>query len=535
VSSVPTGMISSPPLGVWHRLGLLSRHGSLRDMDPGDLVGKLDEVGIARHHYGLARAVGSWQQGDVPPGVALALWFLRLAQHADGGFGRFFLAAPEDTGPTIRYIQLAVAYGETMSGDEHLARAVGWLLKCQQPDGSIPANLGFGYGEAGTTARAVRALQRIDDPEVAECVDRMCEYLLRAVVLQESGVAWTYSKVERIPVTGATSLAALALLERGVQSDVPFEACRYLRSCQAPTGGWAEVPGHSPTIHNSFNVLRTLFATEGSELVQQGFVESRDRAARWLLNLLGRQRARSVSDAAFGLRLCVTLDLLGRREAHQLGRFLSRRLDYCLSDSADLYADTEITAIALAECAQALRPPTNRPVGPWAWLWALPPTPPPFLRHSSYFYDLLYSASRRRVWVRCVDFLARMRLAEAFVALLLGMVVSLGTVDDRVIAAYVSHQSGWRAVFVLLAESALLLGWMLIKVAIRRTIRGILTGTLASVLVSVAILVFLTATISSRLSAANLVVLQALVIDVIAFTADSSGLLNRLFARPERT
>jgi hypothetical protein len=520
---------------VWHRLSLLSRRGSLRDIDPGDLVGKLDEVGIARHHYGLARMIGSWQRADVPPVCGLALWFLRLGQHDDGGFGRFFQAAPEDTGPAIRYIELAGRHGETIASDEHLAQAVCWLLKCQQPDGSVPANLGFGHGEAGTTARAIRALRSFDDPDTAECVDRMCEYLLRTAILQENGVAWSYSAVERVPVTGATSLAAVALVEQGIRSDVPFEACDYLRCSQASTGGWAEVPGHPPTIHNSFNALRALLTAEAAGLAMPDVAASRDRAATWLLELLSRQRTRSISDAAFGLRLCVLLDLLQHREAHRLGRFLLRRLDYCLSDSADLYADTEVMAIALSECAQALGPPSSQEVEPWAGLWTLPPTPPPFLRQSTYFYDLFYSVSRRRTWVRCVDFSARTRLAEAFVALLLGMVVSLGTVDDRVIAAYMTNQSGWRALSILTAEAGLMLGWILIKVVARRTVRGVLLGTVASVLVSLAILVFLTVPVSSALSVAALILLQALVIDVAAFTADSSGLLSRLFARPERT
>ncbi|MGH4017571.1 MAG: hypothetical protein ACRDSL_27345, partial [Pseudonocardiaceae bacterium] len=210
---VATGLVSTPVPGAWRRLGLISNDGLLSGLDERQLVGQLEELGIPRHHYGVVRAVQSWQRAAVPPDVAFALWLLRECVPEQNGLPRRRGAEVEDTGPTIRYLQLALAAGESAETDPAIPLLAAWLAECQLDDGSVPANLKVAHGEAGTTARAMRVLSRICDDRLQESVEQMRRFLVDCCIPAAGGWAWSYGREESTPVTGATSLAGLALLE----------------------------------------------------------------------------------------------------------------------------------------------------------------------------------------------------------------------------------------------------------------------------------------------------------------------------------
>ncbi|MGH3926452.1 MAG: prenyltransferase/squalene oxidase repeat-containing protein, partial [Pseudonocardiaceae bacterium] len=264
---VATGMLSSPVPGIWRRLSLISEDGSIKGLRDDRLIGQLEDLGIPRHQLGLAHLLQSWQRASVPPDVALALWLLREQEDGHGCIYRKAAIPVEESSPAIRYIQLAGEVGETQDTDPTLRRVVTWLLDRQLPDGSIPLIISAGHGETGQTSRSLRALGRLGDPALEEHLAAMCSYLRSTAITQPVGHAWSYSKLEQTVVTGSTSLAVLALIERGVRDETVTEGLRFLLATQDSSGGWAEVPGYRPTVHNTFNAIRTLGAAQAVGLL----------------------------------------------------------------------------------------------------------------------------------------------------------------------------------------------------------------------------------------------------------------------------
>lgn len=525
---VATGLISAPVPGAWRRLNLISTNGLLTEIDDEQLIGRLEELGIPRHHYGLARAVQSWRRAEVPPDVALALWLLRECAKPNGELSRHPGAPAEDTGAAIRYLQLALTAGETGTTDPIMLDVVRWLLDRQLPDGSIPANLGFGLGEAGTTGRALRLLNRLAEPEFAPNVERMRQWLADTAIRDESGVAWSYSRVERIPVTGATSHVALALLEHDPTDPLVADSLRFLVAAQDKSGGWSEVPGYSPTIHNTFNVVRIVRAARQAGLVPKAAADHMlATATTWFLrHIRARRTTRTTADVAFALRLAAQLDVLQAPAIEKLAlRLIERRRDW-LIPTADIYAETEIAALALMECSRQLS--SNDTPGTWQWRWTLPSLPPPFLYRTTYVYDLLYSAFRARWWVGTVDRLVARSLVERTLGVLLGTITALGIVDDYVTAVFAALRADARGVFTATAILVLLCLWLLLKASWTSSVWQVLIDSISSLTVAVLLTWIFYAPCPVYPSLVAFVGLRWLVIDVIAFTANNSGLLNGL-------
>ncbi len=448
---VATGLVSVPVPGVWRRLGLITNDGKLSGFDERQLVGQLEELGIPRHHYGVVRAVRSWRSAAVPPDVAFALWLLRECVPNVGGLPRRRGSVVEDTGPTIRYLQLALAAGESTETDPAIATLVGWLVESQMEDGSVRASLRVAHGEVGSTARAMRVLSRVCDERTRESVERMRGFLIERCLPASGGRAWSYGHEEPTPVTGASSLAGLALLESGADKGLLAEIAGFLLVAQDRSGGWSEVPGYEPTIHN-------------------------------------------------------------------------------LAPGADLYAETEITAIALMELSRHLDTLTDVPRW-WAWRWTLPALPPPFLCRTAYLYELLYGLFGARWWMRTVDFLVNAAIIDRAAGLLLGTVAALGFVDDFVTAAMTNLGNGVRGIVTIVLIGCVSALWLAVKScayssllrAARTSVWSLIAGALLTWIVLTPAPVF-----PSLLA---LVALRWLVIDVIAHTADASGLLNRMLPR----
>lgn len=525
---IATGLITAPVPGAWRRLNLISTTGLLTELEDEQLVGRLEEVGIPRHHYSLARAVQSWQRAAVPPDVALALWMLRDCMPADGGLSRHAGALAEDTGAAIRYLQLALDAGEATTTDPAILGVAHWLLGHQLSDGSIPANIGFGFGETGTTGRVLRALNRLDEPSFAPSLERIHENLLRSAVVGEHGAAWSYSRVERTLVTGATSHVVLALLERDTTEMLVTEGIRFLITAQDPSGGWSEVPGYTPTLHNTFNVLRVIQAARRARVIDDAVADDVLLAAtNWFQRQIRGQRAlRTTTDLAFSLRVAAELDLLATKPVEKLALRLLQGRRHWLNPHADLYAETEIAALALLECSHHLDF-TNVPTV-WQWRWTLPALPPPFLCRNTYLYDLLYSAFRAQWWVRTVDRLVSTSMVDRLLGLLLGTIGALGIVDDYITSVFAALRTDARGIVTVSIIAVLLCLWILIKASWNSSVFRAMTNSLGP-LVGAAVLTWIFyAPAPAFPPLVAFVGLRWLVIDVIAFTANSSGLLDRL-------
>jgi hypothetical protein len=524
---VATGLISAPVPGAWRRLNLISTNGLLTEIDDEQLIGRIEELGIPRHHYGLARAVQSWRRAEVPPDVALALWLLRECAKPNGELSRHPDAPAEDTGAAIRYLQLALTAGETGTTDPILLDVVRWLLGRQLPDGSIPANLGFGLGEAGTTGRTLRLLIQLGEPEFAPNIERMRQWLANTAIRDENGAAWSYSRVERTPVTGATSHVALALLEHDPTDPLVADCLRYLVDAQDESGGWSEVPGYPPTIHNTFNVVRVVRAARQAGLVPKAAADHMlATVTTWFLqHIRARRSTRTTTDLAFALRLAAELDVLRVPAVEKLAQRLVDRRRSWLDPNADIYAETELAALALLECSRQLDS-TGSPTETWQWRWTLPALPPPFLYRTTYVYDLLYSAFRARWWVVTVDRLAARSLVERILGVLLGTITALGIVDDYVTAVFAALQVDARGVFTATAILALLCLWLLLKASWTSSIWQALLDSVAPLTVALLLTWVFYAPCPVYPSLIAFIGLRWLVIDVIAFTANNSGLLN---------
>jgi hypothetical protein len=530
VPVVLTGLLSVPVPGVWRRLSLISADGTLKGLEGAQLIGGLDELGIPRHQHGIVRVMQSWRRACVPPDVALALWLLREQCDGSGCLYRNADIHIEESSSAIRYIQLAATLGETLDSDSTLRVLVEWLLDRQLPDGSIPLVISSGQGEVGQTARTLRALHALNEPSLAKHLTRMTEFLQTAAFPQTVGVAWSYSNVERTAVTGATSLATLALIEQGVRDEVVEGGLHYLLDAQSNNGGWAEIPGFRTTIHNTFNAVRTLrTANAAGVLGSEDTNLAIDSSRRWFLNITRHRTRLPTLELSFLLRLAVQLRLLQAESTRveRLALELTRRRRQTLSTSADLYGETEIMAIALLECSRQL---DRLPDGSqnWAWRWKLQAVPPPFLCPEAYFYELMYGVLDARWWVKTVDALARVSFVERVAGVLLGTIAALGIANEELTAAFAITDFDTRGVLGIAVVVVLVMAWLGVRAAARLAASGTAWVSVAALVVALAITWIVSPPSQAFPGLLSVVALRWLIIDVVAFTADRSGLLKRL-------
>jgi hypothetical protein len=530
VPVVLTGLLSVPVPGVWRRLSLISADGTLKGLEDAQLIGGLDELGIPRHQHGIVRVMQSWRRACVPPDVALALWLLREQCDGSGCLYRNADIHIEESSSAIRYIQLAATLGETLDSDSTLRVLVEWLLDRQLPDGSIPLVISSGQGEVGQTARTLRALHALNEPSLAKHLTRMTEFLQTAAFPQTVGVAWSYSNVERTAVTGATSLATLALIEQGVRDEVVEGGLHYLLDAQSNNGGWAEIPGFRTTIHNTFNAVRTLrTANAAGVLGSEDTNLAIDSSRRWFLNITRHRTRLPTLELSFLLRLAVQLRLLQAESTRveRLALELTRRRRQTLSTSADLYGETEIMAIALLECSRQL---DRLPDGSqnWAWRWKLQAVPPPFLCPEAYFYELMYGVLDARWWVKTVDALARVSFVERVAGVLLGTIAALGIANEELTAAFAITDFDTRGVLGIAVVVVLVMAWLGVRAAARLAASGTAWVSVAALVVALAITWIVSPPSQAFPGLLSVVALRWLIIDVVAFTADRSGLLKRL-------
>lgn len=527
---VATGVLSSPVPGVWRRLSLISADGSITGLTGEQLVGQLEEFGIPRHQLGLAHLLHSWQRGRIPPDVAFSLWYLRERVDTSGCIYRRQALRVEESSPAIRYIQLAAEAGETQESDPTLRRVVAWLLDRQLSDGSIPLIISTGYGETGQTSRTLSALARLRDTSLAEHLDAMRDYLLSTPIMQPTGAAWSYSKVDRTAVTGSTSLAVTALIRYGCRNEVIRRGLRYLLAAQEPDGGWAEVPGHRTTIQNTFQVVRAIReAALSGMLATTDASAALDRARRWFLRAVGRRPPRTILEHAFALRTANELDLLQQPRFERLARQLSQRRRQFLDPAGDSYADTEIAAIALLEASRAIDARADAQ-GSWHWRWQLPTTAPPFLVRGAYFYELLYGMVKARWWVRIVDAVVNSGVVTRSAGLILGTVTAVGVVDPDISDVLIKAEGG-RMTLTIIGVAVLLLLWNGIKAAARSSLLRSLTSSAIAFVPAAALTWILHSPTPAVPALISLIGLRMLVIDVVAFTADSTGLLDRILPK----
>jgi len=133
--------------------------------------------------------------------------------------------------------------------------------------------------------------------------------------------------------------------------------------------------------------------------------------------------------------------------------------------------------------------------------------------------------------MRTVDFLVNAAIIDRAAGLLLGTVAALGFVDDFVTAAMTNLGNGVRGIVAIVLIGCVSALWLAVKScayssllrAARTSVWSLIAGALLTWIVLTPAPVF-----PSLLA---LVALRWLVIDVIAHTADASGLLNRMLPR----
>jgi hypothetical protein len=278
-------------------------------------------------------------------------------------------------------------------------------------------------------------------------------------------------------------------------------------------------------------VVRALHAARAADMLDNDPGPCLDAARRWFDAALDQNGPRSTLDLAFSLRLAAQFDLLRDGRVERLARQLAHRRRQTLHADADLYAETEIAAIALLECSRQL---DARPGGEdaWQWRWALPVISPPFLASEGYFYELLYGALGKRWWVRFVDRLVAGNVLERTAGLLFGTIATLGVVTDGVVAAFTLSQFDTRHLAAVAVVVVLVAAWIGVKAAARSLAVGSAWATVVAVgLAAVLTWIFAgpTPLVPDLLP---VIALRWLVIDAVAFTADRTGLLERLLPKP---
>jgi hypothetical protein len=358
----------------------------------------------------------------------------------------------------------------------------------------------------------------------------MRQCLVDCCIHTAEGSAWSYGRDESTPVTGATSLAGLALLELNINDELLPRVSVFLLGAQHSSGGWSEVPGYEPTIHNTFNVVRYLRATQRAGIAKTEVDTALADAEKWFRREIRRRPPKRVLDLAYALRLAVQLNLCRDRQVERLATLLCRQRSRVLAPGADLYAETEITAIAVLESSRHLDSLTDVPPC-WTWRWELPVLPPPFLCRTAYLYELLYGLFRARWWIRTVDFLVDSAIVDRSAGLLLGAVAALGFVDDSVISVMAHLGTGVRGITSLVLIGGVLTLWLAIKTcayssvlrAVRASTWSLVAGALLTWVVVIPAPIFP--------SDVMLVALRWLVIDIVTHTVDASGLLDRMLPR----
>jgi hypothetical protein len=359
----------------------------------------------------------------------------------------------------------------------------------------------------------------------------MYHFLLDSCVRGHGVNAWSYSREESTLVTGATSLAGLALVEASADRDLLTGISAFLLSAQHPDGGWSEVVGYEPTIHNTFNTVRYLRAARDADILCADTSRALARAGGWFSRRIGRRPIRTSLELAYALRLAVQMEMCRDRRVEQLAMRLSRRRDINLAPTADLYAETEITAIALLESSRHIDSSAETSTVYWAWRWTLPALPPPFLSHTSHLYELLYGLMRSRRWIKVVDWLVNSAAVDKAAGLLLGAVAALGFVDDYVTTSMTNLGSGARGtttVALVVVASAL---WLSIKSCAYSSLLRAVRASAGSAIATSVLTWILYSPTPLYPSGIALLALRWLVIDIIAHTADASGLLNRMISR----
>ena len=254
-----------------------------------------------------------------------------------------------------------------------------------------------------------------------------------------------------------------------------------------------------------------------------------DRARQWFLMTVRHHTPRSIIELSFAVRLGVELDLLQHERVEELARQLTRRRQQTLSPRADMYAETEISAIALIECSRRLDKLPDVPRS-WEWRWQLPNVPPPFLARGTYLYELLYGVVKKRWWLRAVDAIVEAKIIERVAALLLGTITALGIVNDQVVSA-LSSRGGVRADLTIVIVGILLFLWLGVKTTALSSALLAAYTSIGSLVVAI-LLTWMLFTPGLPLAAVvSITGLRWLVIDVVAYAADSSGLLDRLIPK----
>lgn len=506
----------------------------------------LESVGLPRHHLGLIWTVQSWYTRQIAPDVAFSLWLLREAMHDDGALPHRLGAAREDVGPAIRYVELAWLLGERLDTDPELRKATKWVISQEQSTGGIPPSLEFPIGETGTTARALRALNLLSTDPVASdsedvrkslqdeitsarrCAEALVAHIKSTVRRADGDSGWSYTTADPGLIVGATSLAALALAESEPAWPRLRDVFEFLIRAQRSDGGWSEIPGGpSSTIHNSFNALRAIKKGHDVGIVDDSEWSSvRRRAASWFRQQRHWYGRNSISDAAFAVRLAAQLDLVDGSSGQRLVRSLTSRRSRYLSRESDLYWETALVALALEESSRKLTSPSQ--LHDWDWLYRLPRIAPPFLTDSSYMYELLYVVVPKRSWFRTVDWFIGFGLIDRAVGLSLGAVVASGLVSQPITDLFTVENYGPRQMVALSIVIFGLLLWTGVKASARLSLWRALRGSVGSALIAV-LLVWLVFGLSPFLpTSLALAGLLWLIIDMVAYTADSSGLLDRL-------
>lgn len=132
--------------------------------------------------------------------------------------------------------------------------------------------------------------------------------------------------------------------------------------------------------------------------------------------------------------------------------------------------------------------------------------------------------------MRTVDALMNTAIIDRSAGLLLGTITALGIVSPDVSDALIKADAG-RTALTILGVGVLLLLWLSVKAAARSSLLRSLTSS-AFALAPAAALTWILHTPTPPLPALiSLIGLRLLVIDVVAFTADSTGLLDRLLPK----
>jgi hypothetical protein len=354
----------------------------------------------------------------------------------------------------------------------------------------------------------------------------MRECLESTAIQQPVGQAWLSVPDDQVPVTGATSLALLALIESGVRSPVVLEGIRFIQAVQNRSGAWSEIPGREDSCQNTFNALRALTAAEAAGLMTSMELTVFLKSARvWLDSVVRHSKRWGTTELAFGLRLAGLLNLLDLDRFATMAETLRSRRLQTLHQSSDLYADTEIAALALLETARRVK--TGMDEKRWSRLWQLPVIPPPFLRQDTYLYDVLYGAIRSARWVRFIDLVARHGVLERAIATLIGSIAALGVVDQRVSNAFMITQINAHSVTVTITLASIVCLWLGLKVAARSGVRSLLTTTIGSLIAATALL-WIVDGVGPEPRQLPLLSLYWLIVDAVVFTADRTGLLARV-------